>query len=138
MSLFDKVLNLFIKKPEITVVKDDSDLYKSIKDSMDNFEKNATIENVRSLVSVMKLLVTEIQILKEAAANQNEVLMNLVMVNQRIVAMLNNAMVIDEDDEGLDNEDIELNENDDDDVDDITETAVEKSKRVAAKKFGAN
>ena len=128
MSLYNKFLNLFKKSSNISVTKENSELYETVKENMDNFEKNTTIDNIRILTKVTKQLVVEIQVLKEAIINQNQTLHNLVVVNQRIVEMLNAAMDMDM------SENIDYNEDDED----ITETAEEKSQRETSKKFGAN
>ena len=134
MRLFEKFFNFFKKKPDITIIEEDSKLYHSIKDSMDNFEKNTSAEKIAALTAVIKHLVLETAMLKQATANQNEVLMNLVLVNQRILGLINGAIAL-ENDAVNDEEEVYV---DDEDEEDLIETAEEKSIREAAKKFGAN
>lgn len=126
MKLFEKFVSLFKKSSQITLIDKNSELYKNIKENMDKFEKTVTNNDIRILIAVVKQLVMENQILKEVVINQNQILHNLVIVNQRIVAMLNTAMTLEDD--------LELDE----DGEDVTETAVERSSRETAKKFGAN
>ena len=129
MSLFDKLFGLFYKKPTVSLVEKDTELYELVKQKMDKFEETVEHENVQSLVFVVKHLLVETQMLKETIKNQNEVLNNLVLTNQRLSSTLESMIVSVEEmesQEGFEEED------------DISETATERSKRNALRKFGLN
>lgn len=135
MNILKKFVNFFktdsISVPVSSVQNINSEIYKKIKEDMDNFEKNAVIENVRLLTITVKGLTAENQVLTEVIKNQNEAISNLVIVTQQILSVLHS---------GVGMEDIIIDEEyvDEDYEEDITETSSERSNRELSKKFGAN